>query len=45
MALAAIPPGARLAVQSKWVDDAALRNASGNGDEWLTYGRDHAGTH
>jgi len=31
--------------QGKRVDDNALKNATKNGDEWLTYGRDYAETH
>jgi quinohemoprotein ethanol dehydrogenase len=46
LALAVLPPAVKLAAQQpKWVDDAALRNAGANGDEWLTYGRDYAETH
>jgi hypothetical protein len=33
------------AQQPKRVDDNALKNASKNGDEWLTNGRDYAETH
>ena len=33
-------PSAAVAQQTRRVDDAALRNASKNGEEWLTYGRD-----
>jgi quinohemoprotein ethanol dehydrogenase len=33
------------AQQPKKVDNAALRNAAKNGDEWLTYGHDYAETH
>lgn len=45
-ALAAFPLATEVAAQqSKWVDDAALRNADQHGDEWLTYGRDYAETH
>src|SRR5580698_5990082 len=34
-----------LAQQTKRVDDSALKNATKNGDEWLTTGRDYAETH
>ena len=46
VALAVLPLAVNLAAQQpKSVDDDALRNAGGNGDEWLTYGRDYAETH
>ncbi|MEO8099252.1 MAG: PQQ-dependent dehydrogenase, methanol/ethanol family [Acidobacteriota bacterium] len=39
-------PGSAPAKQAKKkVDDAALRNASKNAEEWLTYGRDYSETH
>jgi quinohemoprotein ethanol dehydrogenase len=33
-------PSAAIGQQARRVDDAALRNASKSGEEWLTYGRD-----
>ncbi len=33
-------PSAAVGQQTRRVDDAALRNASKSGEEWLTYGRD-----
>jgi quinohemoprotein ethanol dehydrogenase len=43
--LAVVLPATRLSAQTKSVDDAALKDAGANGDEWLTYGRDYAETH
>ena len=42
--MVALSASVALAQESKRVDDNALRNAGKNGDEWLTNGRDHAGT-
>ncbi len=36
----ALVPSAAMGQQARRVDDAALRNASKSGEEWLTYGRD-----
>jgi quinohemoprotein ethanol dehydrogenase len=36
----ALAPSAAMGQQARRVDDAALRNASKSGEEWLTYGRD-----
>jgi len=45
MAMAVISAGAAVAQQSRPVDDAALKNAAKNSDEWLTHGRDYAETY
>ncbi len=43
--MAALPASTAVAQQSRPVDDAALKNAAHNGDEWLTSGHDYAETH
>jgi PQQ-dependent dehydrogenase (methanol/ethanol family) len=41
----ALAASAVRAQETRRVDDAALKNAAANGDEWLTYGHDYAETH
>lgn len=41
----ALAGSAALAQEGRRVDDASLRNAAKNGNEWLTYGHDYDDTH